>query len=282
MTSAATRDVRTGTVQSDDGTVIAFHSLGKGPGLIIVGGVLSAGSDYMALARTLAGEFEAHVMERRGRPGSGPQREHHSLDDEIADLAAVAATTASRAVFGHSFGGLVVLETARRQPIFDEVFVYEPGVPLRGQLRVGWLDDYEAHLARGDRRGAFAHMVKGAGFAPRAVAVMPLWYLRLVLRIAIRGEKWATMDRLLEANLVEHRVQAALDAPSPKRFSAIASRTVLLGGTRSPKSISGPLLDEMADVIRFSEVAILSGLGHLAPQEQPDRIASAILGHRSP
>ena len=281
MTPAGARVARTRTVRSSDGTVIAYHSVGDGPGLVVVGGVLSAGHDYMALAGALAGEFEVHVMERRGRPGSGPQRQGHSLDDECADLAAVAATTASGAVLGHSFGGLVVLETARRQPIFDEVFVYEPGVPIRGQLRSGWLDDYQRRLERGDRRGAFARMVKGAGFAPRAVEVMPVWYVRLVLRVAIRGQKWATMDRLLEANLVEHRLQAGLDALSPERFSAITSRTVLLGGAKSPASISGALLYEIAGVIASSEVEVLPGLGHPAPQEQPDRVASAVLADRA-
>ncbi len=282
MMPAGTDDARTSTVTSDDGTAIAYHSLGHGPGLVVVGGVLSAGPDYMALAGALSGEFEVHVMERRGRPGSGPQRPDHSLDDERADLAAVAAITASAAVFGHSFGGLVVLEAARRQPIFNEVFVYEPGAPIRGQLRAGWLDDYQGRLERGDRRGAFARMVKSAGFAPGAVAIMPVWYVRLVLRIAIRGEKWATMDRLLEANLVEHRLQAGLDALSAERFSAITARTVLLGGAKSPDSISGRLLHEIAAAIPTSEVEILPGVGHLGPQEQPERVASAILAHRTP
>jgi pimeloyl-ACP methyl ester carboxylesterase len=281
MTGPGSRPLRTSTVRSRDGTVIAFHSVGDGPGLVVVGGVLAVGSDYMALADVLAGEFEVHVMERRGRPGSGPQRQDHSLDDECADLAAVAAATGAVAAFGHSFGGLVVLETARRQPVFHEVFVYEPGVPIRGQLHAVWLDDYQRRLERGDRRGAFASMVKGSGFAPRAVAVMPVWYLRWVLRIAIRGQKWATMDRLLEANLVEHQLQAELDAASPERFSTVSTRTVLLGGAKSPHSISGPLLDEIAAAIPCSEVEVLPGLGHLAPQEQADRVASALLAHRA-
>lgn len=281
MTPAGSRGARTSTVRSDDGTVIAYHSLGHGPGLVVVGGVLSEGSDYLALADALGGGFEVHIMERRGRPGSGPLRPDHSLDDECADLAAVTAATGSATAFGHSFGGLVVLETARRQPIFDEVFVYEPGVPIRGQLRADWLDHYQRRLDRGDRRGAFAHMVKSAGFAPGPLAIMPVWYVRLVLRIAIRGHKWATMDRLLEANLVEHRLQAALDAPSPERFSTITPRTVLLGGAKSPDSISGPLLDEIAAAIPSSEVAVLPGIGHLAPQEQPDRVASAVLANRA-
>jgi pimeloyl-ACP methyl ester carboxylesterase len=248
---------------------------------VVVGGVLSEGSDYMGLAQALADEFLVHIMERRGRPGSGPQQEAHSLDDECADLAAVTADTGAAAVFGHSFGGLVALETARRQPIFDQMFVYEPGVPIRGQLHAAWLDDYQRRLDRGDRRGAFAAMVKHAGFAPPALAIMPVWYVRMILRIAIRGPRWDTMDRLLQANLVEHRLQAALDAPNPSRFSAVTSRVTLLGGAKSPASISGPLLHEIAAAIPYSEVELLPGVGHLAPLEQPDRVASAILGHRA-
>jgi pimeloyl-ACP methyl ester carboxylesterase len=280
MSQTGIRDARTSTVRSEDGTVIAYHSLGSGPGLVVVGGVLSAGSDYMALAAALAGEFEVHLMERRGRPGSGPQRESHKLDDECSDLAAVATTTGSVAAFGHSFGGLVVLETTKRHFVFEDVFVYEPGVPIRGQLRVGWLDDYQRRLEGGDRRGAFASMVKGAGFAPKAVEVMPVWFMRVALRLAIRGQKWATMDQLLEANLVEHRLSVGLDAPSPERFSAIRSRAVLIGGSKSPDSISGPLLYEIAAAIPSSEVVILPGLGHLAPQDQPDRVAAAVLSHQ--
>jgi pimeloyl-ACP methyl ester carboxylesterase len=244
--------------------------------MVLVGGVLSAGTDYMALAHALSGEFEVHVMERRGRPGSGPQRPDHSLEDECADLAAITAATGAASVFGHSFGGLVALEAARRQALFEEIFVYEPGVPVRGQLRADWLEDYERRLAHGDRRGAFACMVKAAGFAPAPLAIMPVWYVRLVLRIAIRGQKWNTMDRLLEANLVEHRLQAGLDSPSLERFSTISARTVLLGGSKSPDVISGPLLSELADVIPSSKVVVLPGLGHLAPQEQPERVAAAV------
>jgi pimeloyl-ACP methyl ester carboxylesterase len=268
--------VRTSSTISADGTVIAYHSIGEGPGLVIVGGVLSDGSDYLPLAAALADQHAVHVMERRGRPGSGPQRPGHSINDECGDLMAVATATGSRSAFGHSFGGLVALETAVRQPCFDELFVYEPGVPVRGQLTAGWLDDYQRLLDSGDRRGAFARMVKTAGFAPPALTVMPLWYVRLMLRIAIRGAKWERMDHLLHANLVEHRLQASLDAPSLNRFATIAAHTVLMAGTKSPDAVSGPLLNELADTIPNSTVEILSGLGHLAPEEHPERIAAAL------
>lgn len=280
--SQGAHGTRINTARSEDGSVIAFHSMGQGPGLVIVGGVLSAGSDYMELAEVLADEFEVRVIERRGRPGSGPQREGHGIDEECADLAAVTAATGAVCAFGHSFGGLVVLETARRQRIFDEVFLYEPGVPIRGQLTAPWLDDYERRLQSGDRRGAFATMAKRSGFAPAAVKIAPIWSLRWMLRIGIRGQKWATMNQLLEATAAEHRLQAHLDAPSAQRFSTISARTVLLGGTNSPDSVSGPVLYEIATAIPRSEVALLAGLGHLAPQDQPARVAAALLTHRGP
>jgi pimeloyl-ACP methyl ester carboxylesterase len=281
MTSVAKECLRVTSADSADGTPIGYSSLGEGPGLIIVGGVLSSGSDYLALARLLAEDFEVHVMDRRGRPSSGPQRQDHSIEDECTDLMAVARSSGATAVFGHSFGGLVALETARRQRVFDQLFVYEPGVPLRGQFRFDWLDGYQERLEANDRRGAFAWMVKHNGFAPRPLAIMPLAYVRAVLRFAIRSREWASMNPLLEANLVEHRVEAALDGPSAERFATVTARTLLMGGTKSPTVISRQLVTELAEVIPAATVAILPGLDHLAPQRQPSQIATAILARRN-
>jgi pimeloyl-ACP methyl ester carboxylesterase len=276
MTFFGKERLRLASAVSADGTPIGYSSLGEGPSLIIVGGVLSSGSDYLPLARLLAEDFEVHVMDRRGRPNSGPQRQDHSIDDERADLIAVVRSTGATAVFGHSFGALVALETARRQPALDHLFVYEPGVPLRGQFRFDWLDGYQQRLESGDRRGAFAWMVKQNGFAPRPLAIMPPSYVRAVLRLTIRSGRWASMNPLLEANLVEHRIEAALDAPSAERFSTVTARTLLMGGTKSPTVISQQLITELADVIPDTTVAILPGLDHLAPQHQPSQIVTAI------
>jgi pimeloyl-ACP methyl ester carboxylesterase len=272
---------RVAATVSADATPIGYYSLGGGPGLIIVGGVLSSGSDYLPLARALASDFEVHVMDRRGRPTSGPQRQNHSIDDECADLIAVAAATGATAAFGHSFGGLVALETARRRPLFNELFVYEPAVPLRGRFKFSWLDGYQQLLEDGDRRGAFAWMAKHAGFAPQPLAIMPLWYVRAVLRLVIRRRHWASMDQLLEANLVEHRIEAALDVPNAERFSSITARTVLLGGSKSPGFISEQLVVELAEVMPDATPAILPRLGHLAPEQRPGQVAAAILSHRN-
>jgi pimeloyl-ACP methyl ester carboxylesterase len=230
----------------------------------------------MRLARALADAFRVHVMDRRGRPGSSSLRPGHSIDDECADLAALARATGATAVFGHSFGGLVALEVARRGPIFDAVYAYEPGISVGRQLQFGWLNGYARRLDGGDRRGAFAWMVKNAGFAPGVTRMMPVWYLRFVLRIALRGERWCSMDSLLEASLVEHRIVAALDAPDAGRFSTITAKTLLLAGAKSPDLVR-TLLDQLARAIPNATTAVLPGLDHLAPEERPTPIAAAIL-----
>lgn len=274
------RPLRDGSAISDDGTPISYLSVGTGPGLIVVGGVLSSASTYAPLAEALAAQFTVHVMNRRGRPPSGAQRPGHSIDDECADLVAVATATQARGAFGHSFGGLVVLETARHHPIFDELYLYEPGVSIAGSLESGWLDGYERLLRRGARRGAFAWMVKNAGFAPRLLAAMPLWYVEGILRLAIRGSRWQAMESLLEANLTEHRIAAALDASNAVRFSTITAHSHLLGGAKSPDALSRGLLAQLAEAIPQADVAILPGLGHLAPEDQPSHVAAAVLAHR--
>jgi pimeloyl-ACP methyl ester carboxylesterase len=69
MTAGVKPALRVGSTVSADGTEIGYRSLGDGRGLVIVGGALSSGSNYLALAERLAGEFEVHLMDRRG-PGT--------------------------------------------------------------------------------------------------------------------------------------------------------------------------------------------------------------------
>lgn len=272
---------QSGSVISADGTTIGYVSVGRGPGLVLVGGVLSNASTYLPLAEELAEDFTVHVMNRRGRPPSGAQRPGHSIDDERSDLVAVATATKARRALGHSFGALIVLETARHHPVFDELYLYEPGVSIAGSLAPAWLEGYEQLLRGGDRRGAFGWMVKNAGFAPAALGAMPLWYVKFVLRLAVRGARWRTMETLLDANLIEHRIVAALDAADAARFSTVTARTHLFGGAKSPDALGGSLLGELAQAIPRADVEILPGLGHLAPEEQPSQVSQAIIACRS-
>ncbi len=199
------------TVASTDATSIAVHSAGCGTGLIVVGGALRSSVDYLPFADVLARRFRVHVIDRRGRGNSGPQGPQYSLQREIEDLLAVRDQTGAPFLFGHSYGGLVALKAAALIDRFERVAVYEPGVSINGSIPTEWTTRYRQLLAANDRHGAFADFVQHSGGAPRIVQALPSWYLKIVLRIAVRGEKWKRMDALQEASAVEHDEVARVD-----------------------------------------------------------------------
>jgi pimeloyl-ACP methyl ester carboxylesterase len=266
-------DWTSSTVTSADGTTIAYQSLGSGAGLIVVGGVLRAARDYMDLGSELAGSFTVHLMERRGRGASGPQGPGYSVEKECEDLLAVQAATGAELVFGHSYGGFAALQAARRAAVFRQVSVYEPGIVLDGSPAPAWLEPYRDLLARGDTRGAFATMVKHAGFAPRALAAMPLPGVRLVMRAGIRGPEWQRTEALLEANLAEQ--QAQLAAAGITGYAEIESHTLLIGGSGSPPQVAAQL-EALRRTIPNTTLTILDGLDHPAPETHPAQVANCV------
>jgi pimeloyl-ACP methyl ester carboxylesterase len=265
------------TATSADGTEIAYKTLGEGRGLIVVGGALRTGDDYLRLAEELAGTFAVHVIDRRGRGASGPQGPDYSVAKECEDLLAVQAATGATAVFGHSYGGFVALEAARTTSKFSHIAVYEPGVSLAGSIPMAWLPRYRQLLASGDKRGALAVFVRGIGSAPGPVARLPLWYLRAVLHVMIRGERWRRMEPLLEANAAEHEQEARRDDGTAERYRSIRARLLLLGGSKSPPVLTTQLFSALEQVTSDATVEILDGLDHFAPDEKaPAPVANRV------
>jgi pimeloyl-ACP methyl ester carboxylesterase len=271
-------DVR--VIRSADGTSLGVQTLGSGPGVVVVGGAVRSAQDYLPLARALATRFQVHVLDRRGRGLSGPQGPGYSVDREVEDLVAVSAAVGARRVVGHSFGGLVTLEAARQSSAFEEIVVYEPGVSVRGSIPVDWTGTFTQRLQRGHDRGAFAAFVRGSGQAPPMVAKLPLWYLTVVLRLAVRGESWERIRQVLPTVAPEHLEVARLD-DTYQRYADVAARTLLLAGARSP-AVTRQTLSLLARTIPGAQLRILEGLDHLAPDDHaPERVAEAALGFLS-
>src|SRR5215467_2352693 len=103
------------TVQSADGTTIAFDQLGKGPALILVGGALeqrAMDSETAQLAPLLAQHFTVVHDARRGR-GESTDTQPYAVEREIEDIdALITATGGSAFVFGISSGAALALEAA--------------------------------------------------------------------------------------------------------------------------------------------------------------------------
>jgi pimeloyl-ACP methyl ester carboxylesterase len=257
--------VREGAVVSTDGTPIGYRTTGTGQGLVVLGGSLRAAEDYLPLVTALAGSFTVHLVDRRGRGDSGPLGEGYGLAKEVDDLRAVQADTGARLAFGHSFGGLVLLEGERTSPLFDRIAVYEPGVPAR-PVPTGWMDPYRERLAADDPYGAFAHFVKGSEGAPAAFRKLPIWYLKHALRVGLRGAAWQRMRPLLGANLAEHQ-QVAAQAGRLAGFAAVTEPVLLLCGSRTAAAPDGAgPFDALRDTLPNATLETLNGMGHFGPE----------------
>jgi len=274
VTAPTVREV----VTSLDRTTIGYQTLGAGDGLLVIGGAWRSGRDYLPFAEALSVSFTVHVIDRRGRGDSGPQGPAYRIACEFEDLLAVQERTGAKIVFGHSYGGLIALEAARSSQVFSDVVVYEPGVSIAGSIPLGWMQPYRERLLAGDPRGAFAAMVQGAGGAPPAVERMPLWYIKLVLRLFIRGQHWRDIEALLDAGLAEHEQVQALDQPTVERYQTIGSRVHLLGGSKSRPQFTSRLFETLQTVIPNCTSELIVGLDHLAPDDKaPTTVAEHVL-----
>ena len=233
--------------------------------------------DYLPLARHLAQGRLVHVMDRRGRGGSGPQGARYNVDRECEDVFAVQADTGATVIFGHSYGGLVALESAKRDSTFDRIVLYEPAVSIGGSVPTAWIPRYRQLLAKGDQYGAFTWFIQQSGHLPPSVSKAPAWYLRTALRLVLRGPKWQRMAPLLETNASEHDQIRLLD-DTAHSYSAIDADVQLLGGTKSPSFSATLPLDALHHVLPRSRVHLIEGLNHNAPDEKaPEQIAEHIL-----
>lgn len=149
------------TIIGADGTPLDVTSTGSGPGLVVIPGGLRRSHHYRQLAESLGDTRTVHVIDRRGRGGSGPQGAHYSIEREVEDAIAVLAATGSAELFGHSYGGLAGLQVALRRDL-RRLVVYEPAVSLDGSIDTTFPAGFEDRLARGRAAAAMA--------APRTAA----------------------------------------------------------------------------------------------------------------
>lgn len=261
---------------SQDGTRICYLSAGSGPGLLLIPGALKTATDYAELARALAVRFTVHVVERRGRGGSGPQGPDYGIHRECQDLAAVRAATRADFVFGHSFGGLVALEAAlamgRHAPA--GIAVYEPGVSINRSIPIDWIPEYREHLRVGRRLDAFITFIRALG--PDAARVAPRWWMKLVMGFVLsEAEREKTLG-LLHENLREHAEVGRLDNAFP-RYGSIATDVLILVGGKSGGS-ARQTADRLGQVVPQSTVRVLPGLDHFGPDRgDPGRVAEAVI-----
>ena len=266
----------TGTrrAESRDGTTIGYQTLGEGPAVIVIPGVMSMAADYAAFARALAETFTVHTIERRGRGFSGPQGEHYGIARECEDVAAVQDRTGSQYLIGHSYGGLIALEAARNNKTLRKIAVYEPGVSVDGLISMRWVSGYERKLAERRPLDAFVEFCLAVG--PERVQKTPSWAMKIGMLLFMRKEKRESMYRLLPANLLEHREVRRLDN-TYENYREVAAPTLLMVGGRSGLEWVVPAITQLSRVLPVSELKTFPTLDHFgSDQRGPREIAQAV------
>lgn len=223
--------MRTQSITTADGARLHVESYGEGPGVILVGGTLTASFMYARFAKKLAAALPVHVYDRRGRGRSGPQPGDYSLESELTDLAAVMAATGSSLVLGHSYGGWIALESTLRLPV-SRVAMYDPVINIDGCVPTHYLPELEAAVARGDDVRALIILMKGIN-ARRAATRIPDSLVQMIIRAMAtftrRGRAWHGMLQPLVREIGAVRNSGITAA----RFAAVTTPVLLLCGADS-------------------------------------------------
>jgi pimeloyl-ACP methyl ester carboxylesterase len=270
-TSRTKNRLERSSVASPDGTKIGYKTIGKGPGIIVVHGVLSDSEDLTKLADALSDSFTLHLMDRRGRGESGPQGTEYSIQKECEDVKAIQKRTNANYLIGHSFGGLVGLELARLDHTFQKLALYDPGLSI-GSKDWGWMDNYQRALEDNELRDAFTIFVRGLGHT--SLTRLPKWYAKLILGVMVQGERWAKMAPLLKENLYEHMETKRLEG-THENYHNVSADVLFLSGTKSPAEFRRAV-HVLQRVITNSQSVFIPKLDHFGPNNEgaPIEVAS--------
>lgn len=246
------------TVQSKDGTKIAFEKTGNGPALILVDGALCyrAFGPTPKLVPLLTDRFTVYTYDRRGRGESG-NADKYEVQREVDDLnAVIEAAGGSASVLGFSSGAALALEAANRGSKIERLALYEPPFIVddsRTPTPPDFVPKLNEMLAE-DRRGdAIRHFLKLVGMPVIMVHAMrffPGWR-------KLKGVAHTLPNDL--AIVGENQQGKAL--PTNRWLSANVPTVVMEGG-KSPVWMRNSM-KALADILPNAELKTLEGQTHM-------------------
>jgi pimeloyl-ACP methyl ester carboxylesterase len=218
------------TIESADGTVIAYDRAGDGPSLIVSVGAFCTRQTFAAPS-DLSQRFTVVTYDRRGRGDSG-DAESFAPEREYEDLAAVAAAAGPEPpfLFGHSSGAAIALRAAAA------------GLSAAGIVA------YEAPFLNED--------------APRP-AVDPAAHIRELVNSGRRGQAIALEP--LTPTLPYDLAVTAGGVPTSE-LEKITAPVLILGGKNSPAWFRRSVAEQAA-ATPGAQLTMLDGYDHNAPPE---------------
>lgn len=239
------------------------------PTLVLLHSSASSARQWDALARTLADAFDVRAIELLGHGARAPWtgRTPLTLADEAAPVDRLIERRARVHLVGHSYGGAVALDVARRHPhAVRSVAVYEP--VLFGCLAADAASASQARAVRALAADVHAHVYHGHDDAA-AERFVGFWS---------GPESWAQMPASRRVAVaarmrsVAPHFDAAFAAPDPR---------LTLARQRTPRlALSGaatvPATWRIGQLLRAAwpdaEHVALPGLGHMGPLTDAVRV----------
>jgi pimeloyl-ACP methyl ester carboxylesterase len=265
--TADDRSTTTAVVRSEDGTVIAFERIGRGPVLILVDGALCyrGFGPSSGLARLLADHFTVFTYDRRWRGESGDIAPY-AVDREIEDLnALIKEAGASAFVWGVSSGAALALEAANRLSGIKKLALYEPPFIVdksrRPISRNDW-DRIKEAVAAGRRGEAVKRFLTLVGVPRLLIALMPLL------------PAWSKLKAVAHtlpydgAIVAEHQTGKSL---SVDRWSSALVPTLVMDGGKSPAWIRNAA-HALAAVLPNAQHRTLEGQTHMVKPKAHTRV----------
>lgn len=261
------------TVQSADGTTIAFDRTGRGPPLVLVpGGGANDHTrwDAAGVRPAFAEHRTVYAIDGRGLGESGDAAEYE-LEREFEDVAAVVeAIEEPVTLLGHSSGALLSMEAALRTDNLQGLVLYEPPIVVgeHDQNYDEAIAEMEALLDDGDNEQVLVLFLREvAGMPPDEITALrdaPNWQQRVdgahTLPRAIRGVDEYEFD--------------------PARFADLTTPTLLLAGGESPPWLRDGT-SALDDALPDSRIVTFDGHGHVAMLTATDRFLDAVLAFTS-
>jgi pimeloyl-ACP methyl ester carboxylesterase len=247
------------TVNSSDGTTIAFDRTGDGPPIIVVDGAFShraINPTSPKLAALLAPRFSVYTYDRRGRGESGDTKPY-AVAREVEDLEALIAQAGGAAdVFGGSSGAMLALDAAAQGAAITRLALYEPPFVVddsRPPLPADYQSRLQALLAA-DRRGdAVALFFTEAMLMPRdAVDQMR------------SGPFWAELEKVAPTLAYEGALFGDTMSGKPlssERWGSVAVPTLVIDGGASPAFMHNGA-DALAGLLPNAQRRTLEGQTH--------------------
>ena len=254
-------------IETINGTTLAYDVVGDGPPLLLIHGSWAERPTWMFIMAGLSESFRVISYDRRGHGESVGDPTAGTMDDDVADAAALIETldAAPAYVVGSSYGSIIALKLATERPdLVRRMAVHEPPAlaMLPGTEHEGLLEDQTPKIAEvcrlienGDKRSGAEYFLDRVAVGPGTWSLLPPVAQEMFVRNA---QTFLGEVRDADAMKVDRDALARMSTP-----------VLLTHGDQSPAWFA-PIAEEIDSAAPAVRRQLLPGVGHVPHMTHPD------------